>query len=191
VGWVDMIKKIADKVWCINAGCNVYFLDFEEKMLIDTGDRANRHELMQFLDKVVDFGKVNKVIFTHLHHDHIGNFDLFPNASFYASKDEIEDFMKNRFGTVLDREMAERFNVELLALREEIGGLRVVETPGHTRGSICLWYEKEKILFTGDTLLKGGYGRTDLPTSSPKQMNVSAMKLLELPYKKMCPGHDY
>jgi hydroxyacylglutathione hydrolase len=185
-----MIKRVTNDVWKVVASSNVYFLDIEEKILIDTGDRADRHVMEQFLSKVVELDKVTKVIFTHLHHDHIGNFDLFPKAKFYASQAEIDDFKNNGLATVLDRDILEKFVAELNPI-ESSEGLEIIETPGHTRGSICVWYPKEKILFTGDSAFKNGYGRTDLPTSVPEQMTQSIMKLLEYPYKIMCPGHDY
>jgi len=185
-----MIKKISENVWAIDAGSMVYFIDAEEKILIDTGERQKRSELVMFLDKVIQFDKIQKVIFTHLHYDHIGNFDLFPNAKFYASQKEIDCLKKDRVGTILNEDMAQKFNVELLPL-ENMDGLEVIETPGHTAGSICLWYPQALLLFTGDTIFKKGYGRTDLPTSVPNRIVSSVMKLVELPYKKMAPGHDY
>ncbi len=186
-----MIKKIADDVWAVDAGSMVYFIDAEQKILIDTGDRAKRQQLVQFLDKVADFSKIDKVIFTHLHHDHIGNFDLFPNAKFYASQKEIDCLKKDRSGTILRDDIAEMFKVELNPLPPKMDGLEVIETPGHTAGSVCLWYPKALLLFSGDTIFKGCYGRTDLPTSVPSQLVPSVMKLVELQYKRLCPGHDY
>ena len=108
-----MIKKVSDKIWKIPSEGNVYFLDFEEKIIIDTSARINRHIIEQFLGKVVDFDKVDKVIFTHLHYDHSGNFDLFPKAKFFASQEEIEDFKKDPRGAILDPFMAGKFDIEL------------------------------------------------------------------------------
>ncbi len=69
--------------------------------------------------------------------------------------------------------------------------LRVIATPGHTAGSCCYYAEKEKILFSGDTLFRGTVGRTDLPTSCPEQMEPSVCgRLFALPEEvAVLPGH--
>ena len=74
----------------------------------------------------------------------------------------------------------------------KINKLTIISTPGHTRGSISIWYEEEKILFSGDTIFaNGSYGRTDLPTSVPEELEKSISKLKEYKYEILCPGHDY
>ena len=74
-----------------------------------------------------------------------------------------------------------------------IGNLefKVIYTPGHTKGGSSLYCEKEKILFSGDTLFKGMWGRTDLPTSSFTDIMESINnKLLVLPDDTIVyPGH--
>ena len=69
--------------------------------------------------------------------------------------------------------------------------LKVIHTPGHSPGGICLLGEGN--LFTGDTLFVGGIGRTDLPGSSERQFIKSIKeKLLTLPETTIVwPGHDY
>jgi len=85
----------------------------------------------------------------------------------------------------------EEFTIELNELKD-MCGLKVIKTPGHTRGSVCLFYEKEGVLFTGDTVFhRGGFGRVDLPTSIPDLMRDSVAKIGKIKYKKLCPGHDY
>jgi hydroxyacylglutathione hydrolase len=185
-----MIKKISDSVWKVDVDSNVYFLDLEEKIIIDTGPRMYRSQLELFLSKAIDFKKVSKVIFTHLHADHIGNFDLFPNAEFFASEEEIKDFQKDKVGTVLDSSLAEKFTVELKPVKDFLG-LKIIKVPGHTRGSICILFEKEKVLFTGDTLFKNGVGRTDLPTSVADKLIPSLDLIEKIPFRILAPGHDY
>ena len=66
-----------------------------------------------------------------------------------------------------------------------------MHTPGHTRDSMCLQVEDH--LFTGDTLLFGGTGRTDLPTGDPEALYDSLFSgILQLdPALKVHPAHDY
>src|SRR5262249_1639522 len=74
-----------------------------------------------------------------------------------------------------------------------VGRLRlgVIETPGHTEDSLCLTLPDR--VMTGDTLLIGGTGRTDLPTGDPEQLYDSLVgKLLALDDRLLVfPAHDY
>ena len=74
-----------------------------------------------------------------------------------------------------------------------VGNLRIraLHTPGHTRDSMCLHVEDR--VFTGDTLLIGGTGRTDLPTGDPHALHESLFgTLLKLPPETLVyPAHDY
>ena len=187
----SIIEKVTENIWKLKANSNIYFLDFDKKILIDAGDRSKRNIVKKYLSKVVDFSDIDIVIFTHLHYDHIGNFDLFENAKFYASDQAIKDFENNSKETILREDIAEKFNdIDLNSLPGSIEGLEIIPTPGHTRGSVCIWYEKEKILFSGDTLFfNKNIGRLDLPTSSPKNMRRSLMNLIKYNYKILCPGH--
>ena len=68
--------------------------------------------------------------------------------------------------------------------------LRVLHTPGHTEGSVCLHAEDDGVLFSGDTLFAGGWGRTDLPGGDETQMVESLVRLtgFEDPLRVL-PGH--
>jgi len=68
--------------------------------------------------------------------------------------------------------------------------LRVLHTPGHTEGSVCLHAEDDGVLFSGDTLFAGGWGRTDLPGGDETQMVESLGRLtgFEDPLRVL-PGH--
>lgn len=66
----------------------------------------------------------------------------------------------------------------------------VMETPGHSEGSVCLVCEKEKVIFSGDTLFKGSCGRTDFPGSDPAKMMASLGRLYHMPGNfEVYPGH--
>ena len=68
---------------------------------------------------------------------------------------------------------------------------RVLDTPGHTQGSISLWIPSENKLIAGDTLFRDSIGRTDLPGGNPRQILRSIEdQLLQLPEETIVvPGH--
>ena len=66
----------------------------------------------------------------------------------------------------------------------------LLHTPGHTPGCVCLYAQKQGLLFSGDTLFASGFGRTDLPGGSMAQLRKSLIALLQLPGEvQICPGH--
>lgn len=188
-----MIEEIYTNIFKISGTSNVYFLK-EENIVIDAGDATDEILIREELSKVASFEKIKTVIFTHLHYDHIANFFLFSSASFYASKDAILSLKEDKYKTILLRPLAEKFNVGLKDIKDLNlpDYLEVIYTPGHSKGSICIYDKKRKILFSGDTLFFNGYvGRTDLFTSVPEKMESSLKKLREIDYDILAPGHDY
>jgi len=155
-------------------GSCVYLFKYHGKNIVfDTGAKWNRSELIKFLEELkTPVEKIDIVILTHNHFDHTGNFSVFKNAKVYGSK---KDFPKEKI-------------IDIKKLK--IKGMKMIETPGHSRGGICLWFPKEKILFSGDTLFeKGIIGRTDIPGSNASDMRESLQKLTRLDFKTLCPGH--
>lgn len=68
--------------------------------------------------------------------------------------------------------------------------LDVLHTPGHTEGSVCLLARDEGVLFSGDTLFAGGWGRVDLPGGSPEAMADSIARCAGLDDPtRVLPGH--
>lgn len=171
-----MITQIKPNVWQFSFtsfGSCVYLIKLKDKnILIDTSSLENVNELKQNLEELdITPEEIEIVILTHNHWDHIGGIDLFSNAKIYANK---EDFKEN-INDIHELEIPE---------------LKIIDTPGHSRGSICILYED--ILFSGDTLFdRGTIGRTDLPGSCEKQMKESLEKLSKVEYKILCPGHGY
>jgi len=188
--------KITDELYEIRGEASVYVFK-DKKIVIGTGFPFEREEIKKKFQEIMDPEEIKTVVFTHLHMDHCGNFGLFKNARLYASRKEIEDFDKDPLGTVLDKQTAKDLKtVKLFPIEEAgedsgLGDFTIIETPGHTRGSISLLY-KNKILFSGDTLFRHGYvGRTDLPTSVPEKLAESVSKLKKLKIEIFCPGHNY
>jgi glyoxylase-like metal-dependent hydrolase (beta-lactamase superfamily II) len=78
----------------------------------------------------------------------------------------------------------------LLAEGDVIGPFTVLHTPGHTPGSVVFFWEEKKLLFAGDTLFAGGYGRTDLPGGDENQLMESLRRLLGMDGDiRVFPGH--
>ncbi len=197
-----MIKKVAPDVWKIIANSNIYILNIksnnkegepvDEWVAIDAGDRQYHEEVKEDISQIVDPEKITKLILTHLHYDHIGNIDLFPNAKIFAHFEEINLLKEDQFGTVLSEDLLNNFDIDIEALPDTISGLKTIHTPGHTGGSTCIFWEEKKILFSGDTAFFGGaMGRTDLPTSVPEKMEESLKIVYNIDYEILCPGHDY
>lgn len=93
----------------------------------------------------------------------------------------------NMFGI---RREAEAFPVEPLNLQPSVFSFQIIETPGHTPGSVCLYWPEEKVLLSGDTLFRMGYGRTDLPGGNMGQLITSLDRLFTLPVDTFVyPGH--
>ena len=82
-------------------------------------------------------------------------------------------------------ELAEGGEIRVGSIR-----LRVLHTPGHTPGSVCLQSTDDGLLFSGDTLFAGGWGRIDLPGGSAEAIVESLGRLAELePRVAVLPGH--
>ena len=79
------------------------------------------------------------------------------------------------------RAEAKPFPMEAISIQPSVFSFQILETPGHTPGSICLYWPEEKTLLSGDTLFCMGYGRTDLPGGNMGQLIQSLERLFALP----------
>ena len=85
---------------------------------------------------------------------------------------------------------AERFQIEEFRSQDSDFRGQIIHTPGHTPGSVCLYFPEERKLFSGDTLFRCGYGRTDLPGGNYGQLISSLEQLMTLPSEtEVFPGH--
>ncbi|MBZ1356346.1 MAG: MBL fold metallo-hydrolase [Candidatus Nealsonbacteria bacterium] len=135
--------------------------------------------------KLIEGYNLKAIILTHYHPDHtlvLNEIKKATNALVLAHGSEKE--LLYLLGITPDRYIKDE---ELLSLDD--GELKVVHTPGHSKGSICLI--ANDFIITGDTLFENGYGRTDLPGGSNDQMKKSLEKLKEIikPGMKIYPGH--
>ena len=188
-----VVNKISDNVYKISNDSNIYYIK-DLNIVIDAGNRDFYESVKTDLESVCDLEEIEIVILTHLHYDHIGCFDLFPNAKFYSTKRGVEDYKKDKISLILNEEIANMFDFELhdvgeLELPER---LEVMESPGHSSAGLIVLDKENKILFSGDTKFDKGYiGRYDLPTSDKEELKSSLRKIDSLDYEVLCPGHDY
>ena len=136
------------------------------------------------------------VVSTHRHWDHIGD-----NAAVVAQTGAtLAVHEHDHHGLVDPMPLFAPFpiipSVPALDLAEgsviRFGDIRldVLHTPGHTEGSVCLLATDQRLLFSGDTLFAGGWGRVDLPGSSPGAMIDSLSRLATLDTDLgVLPGH--
>ena len=89
--------------------------------------------------------------------------------------------------------LADLINPENPEVKNILSEWKILHTPGHTQGSICIYNQNEKVLFSGDTVFYHSYGRTDLEGGNQNQMIKTLTRLYkELPEDcKIFPGHDY
>lgn len=78
-------------------------------------------------------------------------------------------------------------------VHDALGQWRVIHTPGHTKGCVCLYNAAQKVLVSGDTMFYHSWGRTDLPGGNEGEIQKSLKKIAEIVEKdvRVYPGHDY
>ena len=193
-----ILKELKIDTW-IGDPTNCYII-FDEKskeiMVIDpAGDVDKIEELIKILD-----GKLKYIYLTHCHGDHIlgvtelknrcgGKILIHRYDSEGLNNPEINLSPYIGFGNIeleADSRMDDNDLIHLGELQ-----FKVIHTPGHTQGGSSLYCEKEKCLFSGDTMFRGTWGRTDLPTSNREDIiNSITNKLLILPNDVIVyPGH--
>jgi hydroxyacylglutathione hydrolase len=138
---------------------------------------------------------ISTIVLTHCHFDHTAR--LKEIAHMCRAKVAIH---KNDATGLLDdaRSLSMHFGsrspavIPEISLKEgdSIGNLRVMHTPGHTPGSICLFSESEQALISGDTVFTdGGFGRYDFIGGSRAELARSIERLSLLDVEGLYPGH--
>lgn len=193
-----ILKELKINTW-IGDPTNCYIIMDEkskETMVIDAaGDVDKIENMINILG-----GKLKYIYLTHCHGDHIlgvtelkkrcggkilihrddaeGLNDARINLTPYIIEEKIELEADSR---VDDKDIIHLGNLEF----------KVIHTPGHTKGGSCLYCEKEKCLISGDTLFRGTWGRTDVPTGNREAIIKSITnKLMILSDETIVyPGH--
>lgn len=176
---------------------NTYFVIDEntnEAILVDPGNEGEK--LAGYIVK--NEIKLKYIVLTHAHYDHIGACEYIKNkfnVPILAGKGEellLENCEHNL--SIYLNEKIELKADKLLDDKELVSfgttEFKVISTPGHTPGGICLYFENENVLFSGDTLFYGTIGRTDFSYGNTEQLLKSIEKLKILPDEtKVFAGH--
>lgn len=192
-----ILKQIEVKSSLIDDYTNCYIMQDEETkeaICIDPGGEINKIEEMLKILKA----KLKYIYLTHSHLDHIEKAqelkekyggeilisrlgeENINNSEINLSNMIGKDIYTNVDARVDDKDILHVGNIEL----------EVISTPGHTNDGTSLYCKEEGIVFTEDTLMYMGYGRTDFPTGSLKELKKSLKKLFTLPDDTFVyPGH--
>lgn len=175
--------------------CNAYLIKGKKRILVDPGHHHLFGHVEDGLSKLSLSPKdIDVVIITHCHPDHMEGVKIFAASSTSVAVSKVEmSFIKEvapHYGEALG---IPDFEPDIL-LQEgdlKIGDLsfQVIPAPGHSPGSICLYWADQKVLFTGDVVFQQGVGRTDLPAGNGEDLKESIRRISKLQVDHLLPGH--
>ena len=193
-----ILKRIKVNAGAI-MGINCYIVQDEETKETIIIDPGNMPEALVNLIETMQI-KLKYIVLTHCHGDHIAGAQKMREK--YGGKILIHTKDSEGLRNI-NINLSTHIGLEPIIIEEDarlndgdlihIGNLefQIIHTPGHTIGSISIYCEEEKLLFSGDTLFRGSWGRIDLPTSSFEDIiNSITNKLITLPEDTIVyPGH--
>lgn len=177
--------------------CNTYLIDGPTRVLIDPGHlKMFDHVEKGLSDLGLKIEDIGLVICTHAHPDHIEAAQLFTKTKARLSLHEAEWQLLKR----MEGQIAATFGVRLDSISPDfflkegtlsVNGLEleIFHTPGHSPGSVCVYWPQHKVLFSGDLVFKEGLGRTDLPGGNGTLLKASIKKMAGLHTKWLLSGH--
>lgn len=189
-------------VYGYNFDSNIYIVDGKIPTIIDCGTGLYHYEVIEKIKKIIDIKEIKQIILTHEHYDHCGGvkklYDKIEKKpkvlAHFKTSEKIEKGI-SIFAQMLGGKMP-KINIDIKIKNEDyinIGdeSFKILLTPGHSPGSICLYNENEKSLVSGDTIFSyGSFGRYDLSGGSYNQLKKSIERLNFLDVENLYPGHD-
>ena len=180
-------------------GTNTYVLADEEGkvLLIDPACfyEQERQLLYQTISRLHRPDQPLTIVATHGHLDHLWGAKWATETwhtpvRMHEADIPMAQAMQQQYDLFGVQLKAERFEIEEVSGQNSEFRFQIIHTPGHTQGSVCLYFPEERKLFSGDTLFRCGYGRTDLPGGNYGQLISSLEQLMTLPPEtEVFPGH--
>ena len=177
--------------------CNTYLINGPTKILIDPGHLNLFGHVRDGLGELeIDMDDIGMVIATHAHPDHVESMQLFKDSPTQITIHELGwqlvKKMMRHFGSGMQTN-PEAFQPQFFLDEGDltVNGMdfEIFHTPGHSPGSISIYWIEKKALFTGDLIFKNGIGRTDLPGGNGNELKESIKRLKTLDVEYLLSGH--
>ncbi|MEW6188231.1 MAG: MBL fold metallo-hydrolase [Thermodesulfobacteriota bacterium] len=172
---------------------NTYLIRGSKTILIDPGHaHLFQHVRMGLGDLNLSPEQIDLTLITHAHPDHLEAVSLFRKSTLMALGKVEYGFSKKwlgRYGAGNGNFLEPDFFLQEGEL--QVGDLtfQIFLTPGHSPGSICLYWPEGKALFTGDVIFDQGLGRTDLPGGDGELLKESIRRMAGLDVEYLLSGH--
>jgi glyoxylase-like metal-dependent hydrolase (beta-lactamase superfamily II) len=196
---MEIVDKIHGFLWqsFTENNCNTYLMGGSKWILIDPGHlHLFDHVETGLTSMGLGLNDIDVAICTHGHPDHIEGMGLFKDRPARTALHETEwqfcrdmaPQLQSSLGMTVDGLAPDILLTEGDLTIGDIH-LKVYHTPGHSPGSVCLYWPEEKVLITGDLIFKDGLGRTDLPGGNGTRIKESIRRMATLDVEWILPGH--
>lgn len=179
--------------------CNLFIVEGRDPILVDTGTGQYSSEVLKSIAKLIENRRVRTIVLTHCHYDHTGGASSIMKSLgakvFIHELDAEVVGNGDSWGTLSSMFSQSMDAIDVTPIKAGYDfstgehNLKVLHTPGHSIGSICLYDETTKDLISGDTVFVGGVGRWDLPSGDFDALVRSVHGLKSLDVKNIYPGH--
>jgi hydroxyacylglutathione hydrolase len=181
----------------VENNCNSYVITGDVTVLIDPGHSAFLNQLFEQMGKDgLSPDAIDLIITTHSHPDHMEALEAFLEKGVTMAMSQEEERYLLQSGKLLFDAMSQPFpkirtDVYLKEGRLYLGrtSFDILQTPGHSPGSLSIHWPDKKALFTGDVVFFGGIGRTDFVEGDSRALMESIERLSALETEILLPGH--
>jgi glyoxylase-like metal-dependent hydrolase (beta-lactamase superfamily II) len=177
--------------------CNTYLINGEVTVLIDPGHSRHLGQVFKQMEEDgISSEAIDLVVLTHSHPDHFEGLEAFLERPVKIAMHQEEERYLLESGKLLFEMMRQslpKFRIDFYLKEGELHlgekAFHIYETPGHSPGSISIYWPGKKTLLTGDLIFNGGVGRTDFIEGNSKLLMESIERLSELDTEILLPGH--